>query len=229
MRNRRFGPWHIKRFAMASAVAFIAVISGCSAPQPIADAGNGRLSMPVRIVDMNDNVLPVSGLLYGTASFGAIPGSIYGNPQSPRVTMNVDTDAGLIMDFSQFKDMSEQATTITPFAVKSGWNMVPADTRFTRVGTSVDFVGASHRPSRIGFADSNSKDTLLLVFFDRPCHLTGTIIIPPQKGEASKNVFEVTIKKAGFNWLSMSPTDANDSRVIRQAPASARPVFVVKY
>jgi hypothetical protein len=128
------------------------------------------------------------------------------------------------------RGLSEQATTINELGLAIGGKIVPTETRFIRVATDFEYLGSPTPAHRIGFVDLATNDSLLLVFFDRPCHLTGLANLPPRpEGEITKYVFDVTIDQAGFNWLAMHNDKVPGSAVVRHAAASVRPVYLAKY
>jgi hypothetical protein len=168
--------------------------------------------------------------MYGTAVLGSIPGTIFGNPQAPFISVRVDADQSLSVDSGRLRDLSEQATTLSDIGGAIGGKIVPADTRFNRVATDFEYLGSPTAAHRIGFFDLAVNDILLLVFFDRPCHITGTANLPPRpEGEITRYIFDVTIDQAGFNWLAMHNDKVHGSAIVRHAAASVRPVYMVRY
>lgn len=80
-----------------------------------------------------------------------------------------------------------------------GLRIEPNDTRFGRVATTIG-LSETLGTLKVGFRDHvASKYVLVLVFFDRPCRLTGTL--RASNGQIwSANV---AIEKAGLAWLKM--------------------------
>jgi hypothetical protein len=184
--------------------------------------------MPVKIVNVGEDAVPVEGSFQGTAMFGAIPGAIFGSPEPPYTTAEADTISGLAFNLAQLTDIRGQAAALTPKAVASGLVVSPANTRLLRVATGFKISDVREQRPFVGFADSDPKHTLILAYFDRPCRVTGTIVTPSRIGEATKHRFDITIQKSGFHWLSISSKDANDLAVIRQASGSVKPILVVR-
>lgn len=213
-------------FSLAGAL----LVGGCSAPQVLADFGRGSLVLPVRLVDSNGHEISVAGQMYGRAVLGSIPGTIFGNPQAPFISVPIEVDQSFPVDLGRLRSLSEQATKINELGLAIGGKIVPADTRFIRVATDFEYIGSPTTAHRIGFLDLATNDPLLLVFFDRPCHLTGIADLPPRpEGEISRYVFDVTIDQAGFNWLAMHNDKVPGTAVVRHAAASVRPVYLVTY
>jgi len=152
--------------------------------------------MPVKIIDAGGNTIQINGPIHASARLGSIPGTVFGNPQPPFISLKLSGDLTLQIDLNRLREIGEQATTITAQGIESGWNVVPTDTRFSRVSTNFEYQGS--QANRTGLADATSGNTLLLVFFDRPCRLTGTIHTPSRASDFSKYVFDVTVEKAGL-------------------------------
>jgi hypothetical protein len=209
------------------ALAFL--IAGCSsAPQPVGDLGRGSLILPVKLLDSDRKEIPIPDPIQGSARLGSIPGMIFGDPRAPfgRVTMN--TDHSLSVDLSRLQEVGKHATRITAEGVEFGWKIHPVETRFSRVSTTFDFVGSALDVNKVGFFDLEGNDVLLLVFFDRPCRLTGTINIPPGEADFTHYLYDVTIDKAGFNWLAIHKDQKPGWAIVRHAAASVRPVYMLK-
>jgi hypothetical protein len=206
------------------------LVGGCSAPRPLADLGRGSLVLPVRIVDSDGNDISISSRMYGTAVLGSIPGTVFGSPQAPFISVATNADQSFSVDLGRLRALSEQATTMNELGLAIGGKIVPAETRFSRIATDFEYIGSPRPAHRIAFFDLATKDLLLLVFFDRPCHLTGIANLPPRpEGEITKYVFDVTIDKAGFNWLALHNDKVPGSAVVRHAAASVRPVYLATY
>jgi len=124
------------------------------------------------------------------------------------------------LDFAELRtQLEEQSTTITNAAVADGLKIEPADTRFGRVATSIGVPDSRITKWRIGFHDNTAwKDALLLVFFDRPCRLTGTL---PDAGGIIDSV-DATVTAAGLVWLRVHGAQ------ITSAAAPSHLVFLIR-
>jgi hypothetical protein len=133
---------------------------------------------------------------------GIIPGGIFGVPHYSLQTEQMDDHGAQIarFNFSQLQaELANQSTTITAAALAGGLRIEPNDTRFGRVATTIG-LSETLGTLKVGFRDHvASKYVLVLVFFDRPCRLTGTL--RASNGQIwSANV---AIGKAGLAWLKM--------------------------
>ena len=222
MRRRSQFPVAVLSFALAVALA------GCSAPRH-SDNNPGVIVLQIRLIDAEGNSMVVDTPVYGIAQLGSIPGTVFGSPQPPFTNVAFGPHLSLEVDFKRLQAIGAQSTTMTSQGTAFGWKIVPADTRFSRVSTTIGFQGSTGNVSRVGFEDAVSKNVLLLVFFDRPCHLTGTIVTPPRAGEVSKHVFDVTIDRPGFHWLVVEGDQAHDSAVVHHAKPSVQPAYRAQY
>jgi hypothetical protein len=217
-----------KAFVSALSLAAAFLLAGCSAPAPIGDLGRGSLVLPVKIVDSELHEIPIQEPLHGAALLGSIPGTIFGDPQAPFVRVSLDADHSLSIDLNRLDELGKQASPINSYAVEFGWKIDPMETRFSRVSTTFDHISQPD-VKRVGFFDLGANDALLLVYFDRPCHLTGTISLPPGRSDFSQYVFDVIIENAGFSWLAIHKSQTPGSAVVRHAGASVRPVYLARH
>jgi hypothetical protein len=118
------------------------------------------------------------------------------------------------------------ALAATP-GVTSTLTVDPVDTHFARVAHQMNYQSAPRVPGASRIVDSGSKENLYLVYFDRPCHLTGNVSYGG--AEPGSRDFDVTIEKAGLNWLAATKKGPGDYSIIRHAPSPVRPVFVIEY
>jgi hypothetical protein len=212
----------------AAVVSLTIGVIGCSGGlKPVVDRTTWSVILPVKMIDAAGNAIQINGPTHASARLGSIPGTVFGNPQPPFISLKLSPDLTLQIDLNRLREIGEQATTITAQGIESGWNVVPTDTRFSRVSTNFEYQGS--QANRTGLADATSGNTLLLVFFDRPCRLTGTIHTPSRSSDFSKYVFDVAVGKAGFYWLSIEKNRAGDSAVVRRASASVQPIYLVRY
>jgi hypothetical protein len=207
-------------------------MSGCSSPPPAADKHSEVMVVPVRFGDIGGDVIsskerPVKAITI----FAAIPGAINGSAPGPNIAVPIDAVPALSINLPELQAyMRQHSTTITapPLAgVTTTLNVDPADTRFARVAHLVRYESAPRPPGATRFVDSGSKNNLYLVYFDRPCHLTGTVSWGG--AEPGARDFDVTIEEAGLNWLAATPKGPGDVSVVHHATLPVRPVFVIEY
>jgi hypothetical protein len=198
------------------------MMTGCTTP----NVATKSIVVPIRFVDVSGDAIstkvrPVNA----TAILGAIPGGVFGVPHYSLQTNRVGKILTLPINLSDLQiTLNEQSATLTDDAETAGWRIDPTDTRFARVATTITHEGSSGLA--IGFVDSASKSTLLLVFFDRPCRLTGTVLGQPREGQRTSYVIDVIVEQPGLNWLNMTG-DSQGHDVITNAQEPSNPLFVV--
>jgi len=184
--------------------------------------------LPVKLVDSEVHEVSIQDPMHGDALLGSIPGTIFGDPQAPFVRVAINADQSLSIDLNRLQELGKQATRINSYAVQFGWKIDPIETRFSRVSTTFDYISSPSEVKKVGFLDLAANEVLLLVFFDRPCHLTGTINLPPGRSDFTQYLFDVTVDRAGFSWLAIHKDQAPGSAVVRHAGASVRPVYMAR-
>jgi hypothetical protein len=218
-----------RRSALNSAVAIAslaAVVTGCTAPSHLSP-GADSISVAVRFVNGSGNpILAHDRPEDASLLLGAIAGAIAGRPKGTLQTVRIAELPTIGINLSNLSAAIEQeAATMTRTAAGAGLQITPADTKFARASTFLKWRGP---PSglHITFVDSDDSSNLTLVFFDRPCRLTGMVkqVNPDDKATI---VFDVTIEKAGLSWLVTTSTGSTES-VMHAAPASTRPTLVIR-
>jgi hypothetical protein len=214
-----------------AAIALITVcMSGCSSTPPVADKQSEVLVLSVKFGDIDGDVIkheerPVKAFV----TFGAISGTMLGSAPGPKLAVPIDLGPALSIDMNELQTYMRQHSatlTATP-GLTSTLQIDPIDTRFARVAHFVRYESAPRAPGPTRFVDSGSKDNLLLVYFDRPCHLTGTLTYGG--AEPGSREYDVVIEHAGLNWLAATKKGLGDYSIVRHAPSPVRPVFVIEY
>jgi hypothetical protein len=190
-------------FYLGFVATLCVVLSGCATPKHNPNSAMGSLNVPVSFVDARGDAIPAGDRPGGWAAMlGAVPGEIFGNPQyPPKRTEGPGNAATVPVNLSALRaELDQQAATISVAAAKAGWRIDPGDTRFARLATAI--TTDKSRRFGVGFMDSVSKNRLLLVFFDRPCRLTGTVVTP-ENGTTTYSI-DVVIENAGLHWLQIA-------------------------
>jgi hypothetical protein len=149
---------------------------------------------------------------------GAISGSISGYADRRHMlTFPIGQAASVKLDLTRLGELSAQAATAGEGM--SSVEISPRETRFARVAT----IGWSNAYARgsAGFIDAETRDGLLLAYFDRPCRLSGTSVRGGQT-----DVYDVTVDSAGWVWLTGSQDAWHSS--LRRA-TTPHPTLVVTF
>jgi hypothetical protein len=114
-------------------------------------------------------------------------------------------------------------TTVGQFSgAASGWKIAPADTRLIRVATNLNYEAPHRQLPMTKFVDLQSDRLLMLVYFDRPCQLTGAIA----ERAGSHDEVDVTVGEAGLHWLEATGGASELTHVVRHASGTITPIFV---
>jgi hypothetical protein len=206
-------------------IAIIATsISGCATPKRNFDSATGSLHVPVSFVDAHGDSIPADDRPNRwAAKLGAVPGEIFGDPRyPPKRTEDLGTSATVAINLSTLRaELDRQSATISVAAAKAGWRIDPGDTRIARLATAI--TTDTSRRFGVGFMDSVSKNRLLLVFFDRPCRLTGTVVTP-ENGTTTYTI-EVVIESTGLHWLQIT-TKGSESHLTNAALELSQLLFI---
>jgi hypothetical protein len=217
--------------ALTLVLLAIALVSlGCATVGRFSDAATGQITVPVRFEDSLGNTLSVDGRPgNGTVWLGAIPGQIFGSPRTPLHTESINTSQAFTLDLDRLRGVSAQESgRINNVASDSGWKVVPTNTRILRVATDIGHDAHNSYQVNTRFADLGSTNVLILVYFDRPCQLTGTIPVHAAGQPPQTYTVNVTAENGGLHWLEVSRGATQDSRVIRHASRSVVPVLVAR-
>jgi hypothetical protein len=114
---------------------------------------------------------------------------------------------------------------ITEAALETGLKIDPANTRFARIATTIAVPNAND-PDVVGFVDSGSRNSVLAVFFDRPCRLSGRLITHQEQGDPIVLTADVVVSKAGISWLQFY-SDRHGHTVLSNKGTMQRPLLVV--
>jgi len=210
-------------------VSLVAMLAACTAPSRL-PAGSDSISVAVRFVNSaGDPILADDRPVDASLLLGAIAGEIAGSQNRTLQTVRIAELPTIEINLRSLSSaIGQQAATLTSSGVAAGLQVTPADTKFTRVSTFLKWRKWRGRHSlQIGFADpDDDSSTLTLVYFDRPCRLTGTVE-RLYRGEKETFVYDVTIEKAGLSWLITIPKGSTES-VVRVAPALMRPILLIQ-
>lgn len=209
-------------FCTLVVLAILAMASACNTLARDPDAREGWVGVPVRFINSTGLEIPARNKPdTWFVALGIIPGGIVGTTNHASSLQAEEMhayDAQVAeFNFSNLRtELTEQSTAIDATATAGGLKVEPAETHFGRVTTVIGYSGKRLGPFEVGFRDKvGSKYSLFLVFFDRPCRLTGTLTSAGPEAD-------VTIEKAGLTWMQVSQNR------LTVAPVPAHVMFVVQ-
>ena len=220
--------WRSQRFNLYCGIlvtSVAALTNGCATANRLA-AEADSINVSVKFVDANGDTLPIAERPSNPSlRLGAIGGTTAGWPNKTLQTDPITKQSIVQIDLNSLEAaIEQQAKTMTTEAARY-LQVVPADTKFARVSTLLDWRGPPAGTLSVAFLDPNdSKNSLGLVFFDRPCRMTGTTT--SKSGEKRTLVVDLTITKPGLTWIVVAP-DGTDGSVMSVAPGTMRPLLVI--
>ena len=213
----------------APITAFLAVsMLGCASPKLPPKAATDSISIEPRFVDAKGDPVATEDRPGDVSlALGTIGGSIGGIPDRTLQVVRIAKLSAIEIDLGSFEAaVGQQAVTMTAAAAESGLRIDPVDTRFARASTLLNHSEPLRGPMVVEFAEKDSKNVLILMYFDRRCRLTGTKEIADGGGEKVTLVYDVIVKKPGLSWL-VRTADGASGFVTRVADGAVQPVLVV--
>jgi len=225
----------------AIVTAFLtAFAGGCTTPRPPPIAATDTILRPspksesdlvlveAKFIDIKGDPVSVDNRPANLSlTLGIIPGAIAGKPSRTLQVVRIAKLSEIQINLGTFEAaIIKQAAPMTAAFADSGLRIDPVDTRFARASTLLNYSGVLPGDLFVEFADQESKNPLTLVYFDRPCRLTGAKTIANTGSEMLTLVYDVTVEKPGLNWLVRSPKGSNGF-VVRTATEPTRKMLVV--
>jgi len=188
-----------------------------SLPPIEAQSTNTALEIPVVMRTADGNEVPVDARPSDlTLLIGAVTGSIVGKPGRYVSSLRIGRARSFTLDLAWLGGQSAQAVAIDRHfdrALSSSVKISPVATRFARLATLTSSKNR-YLSSFVQFADSETRDSLLLVYFDRPCRLSGTVVTQEGRAMATSD-YAVTIDSAGWAWLSVKEVGPSHYSITR--------------
>jgi len=189
----------------------------------------GSLDIPVKTLDSTGKLAAweeqPSGLVLG---LGAIAGSLWG--------VTTPLQALLIEHAPSFRwDPQVQSGVVGSHlarldkkfghALSSSVTLVPEDARFARIATTVWSKTKPDLGKAVGWMDPETGNELVLLYFDRPCRLSGSLTRKILSHEELNETFDVEVASAGWLWVQIEHADPLHSTVSRAV--SPHPTLVI--
>jgi len=200
---------------------------GCTATPCLSNVDAGLVTVSIEFEDYSGQPTD-KGPRDSKLELGAISGEIYGSAQAELKTLGIGSSTTIAVPWTELEKFSaKSATVLSSAATAGGFTLTPSDARLVRIATIILSKDPEWHSATTNLTDSLTKKTLLLVYFDRPCQLSGTVITHPSGATRTSN-YDVVIEKAGLNWLEVTKVADDSHADIRHAPALVRPVVTVR-
>lgn len=202
--------------------------TGCATTPHLSTIDAGLVTVPVEFQDYSGK--PTGKGPRGSKLWlGAISGQIYGTTEAEIKTLGIGSAAAIAVPMTELEGLSaKSASGLTAAATAAGFAISPSDAHLVRIATSLLSKDPKWHSATMHLADSLCETTLVLVYFDRPCRLSGAVVTHPSGGGTRTDDYDVVIEKAGLNWLEMTKVGKDSHWEVRHAPASVRPVLTVR-
>lgn len=183
-------------------------VAGCATADSSPTSKSDSVIVEARLLDTFGN--PVTSERTNTdptLALGAIPGDIRGTPNQTLQYVHLLETSVVAIDAGEFgaKMRGNMAHETDDFLI-SGLSVEPSDTRFARITAIFLRKGSPAYGMAVGFINAYSYEPMTLFYFDRACHVSGTI--PGEPGMPSPVTYDVNVKKAGLTWIATIPQES---------------------
>ncbi len=198
------------RLPFSLAAGFVFATAPLAAPVPTDSALPDKMTF--RLGYFSRELTPIADpSLPSKVSFriGLIAGNLYGKVNSPVLVQYLLTvGEPSTLDLATMKPTIERlAVPLTDSATRDGLVVIPRETRLARLSTVVAHPNTEKGVGAASFRGSPPSETLVIVYFDRPCKVSGSV-----RGPTATVSYDVTIEKRGVYML----------RIVRDSPEAAR-------
>jgi len=130
-----------------------------------------------------------------------IPGNIFGAPVFPAVaSVYVNIGEPSVLDLASAEIKVEKiATSLNEEGISTGLRINPSATRLARLGIFAAYPDSGNGLPGYASLIGTSKEIYSIVYFDRPCRLTGMA-----NSEGKTVTYDIQILSAGIHILAMS-------------------------
>jgi len=207
LNNNRFADFYMPtRPGKWLSLSLAVLVSGCAVDnrmpnQPVYD-GVTRLQMGIEYVGPDNQQLPAEQFTREIVlKFPLVPAGIFGVPRS-RSLFFVQADDDLHFTLDLQENLSSVESAARPLSRKwrsRGLTIEPANTRLARLGTFPYHADTHRSLGGGGFINPVNRDTLILLYVDRPCEIRGQFTI-----EEEQFAHDLAFDRAGFHWIRIS-------------------------
>jgi hypothetical protein len=204
--------------------SFTIVVAGCATPGTSPNPESKPILLEAKVVNtFGDSVMSENRRADPTLALGAVPGDIRGGPRRTLQFVHIDTPMIAINADALSAKVQDELSRETDEFLISGLSVEPADTRFARISVALMKKGSPTYGMATGFINADSYDPMTLVYFDRPCRVTG--VISGDNGGPSPITYDADVKKAGLTWLVAIQQESGGA-IVLVANAAAPKMFV---
>jgi hypothetical protein len=210
---------------VAATAVFAGIMSGCTTSTPRSRHASEPTEIPIEFRNTSGSEVPIDARPGDLALLlGSIPGSILGRSTDSLQVVNIGRQQSVQVDLDDLAaKLSNQATKLGRPAATT-LQITPRDARFARVATGVIATKGAYT-GLVGFKDLQTREALTLLYFDRPCRLTGTSVSQSRPGrEAVTTEYNIDVESPGLVWMVTKHDRASHTMNVRAE--MPRPVIV---
>ena len=130
--------------------------------------------------------------------FPDMPGELFGTPMKRKIfVVEVLKNMTFTLDLREGRNkVDNHAVSLKSNRSSKGLKVDPPETRLSRIATFPHDARTRKALGGGGFIDPNSRESLILVYVDRPSHISGEVEFP---GLAA--LFDIRFDAPGFHWI----------------------------
>jgi hypothetical protein len=198
------------------ALSFLSLLPGCVVSIPDQhDSEHQSISVIDTMVEyVGPNNIRLDDAYYPrqvALAFPMVGGAIFGAPGDTTIfAAGLDQSLHLYIDLTERED--EINRSILPLSDElhhSGLNIEPQDTRIGRLGTFAYSLEDGQQIGAGGFIDPATRRSLILLYVDRACRLTGELSMDNRTYR-----HELEFAEKGFHWIEVEKT-SRSSRLLK--------------
>jgi len=198
--------------------ALIGASADSATPTEASQVSSGTVTVPVYFLDESGKLVPSEKRPKDLVlQLGVIPGSVWGQSKAMLQTVHIGHDSVVQLDLAGLSAKAGRQVAQLRQREGESLQVSPPDTQFARVATGVWFSNRTVEFA-IGFYDSETTDSLTLLYFDRPCRLSGSAVYAKS---ASRFDYDVETESSGLVWMLSKhdgPSHVSESRALMPHP-----------
>lgn len=206
-----------------TASAVVVLTSGCVSPDHLSKITTAQVFSVKYVDSIGDPMHSVDRPVNAELQLDAIGGSTVGMPNETIQSSRISSQSSVEIKLASFETaLSKSARPITAEAARD-LKMEPKETKFARVSTLLSWRPPPDGMLSVAFVDrDDTKKSLGLFYFDRPCQLSGS----HPSGNGTTVVYDINVETPGLVWVVSSREGKNRS-VLRVAQSGVNPIVII--
>ncbi len=188
-------------FLLCAALGLTDEQSSFAQTRPSEDALTKTIKFQSGYYDQDDNPIAGDSLPREVSlRLSFIAGNLSGKVTTPSISsITVHVGETTTLDLANIRATAEQsAAVLTREATEAGLVTRPRETRIARLATTVSHPETKKGVGLTVFRRLATHESLIMVYFDRPCHLSGVV-----HARGAEVKYDVNVDKAGLRLLKI--------------------------